>query len=1323
MSYIFKKKKYVNGYINNLEVIGVPNIDGSMISNFSTSNYLRFSKTPNLSSLTNWQMYFQITTGSGTADQQLLGGLTTDRAGIEIGIISSKLKLWLGSVSATNHDISTDNAVIGTTTIKPLTKYWLKLEFTGKQYILSISENGKDYNGEIAIHSSLPIRTNELSICLDKYAGNRPFLGIFDLDGFYITSSGKYVWIPYKRSKYDYNFSVFGLPIITNAPSCEVSGFSSSNYIALPKNFDVSDGSTWEMVYKFTTKDDVTTNSNITGGNGNGYRHVFIYTFSSKLCLEIGSNGSSWDIGRIEGGEILPNTTYFVKAEFTGSAYNLYYSQTNSDYVLIGSLETNKIIYKNELTQSIGLNRWSNGSNYPCLHSIDLSESYIKINGKLWWSCFRTTDNVIHKSDGSSKDYDYITTKCYSLKRKFLKKGYIPNGAVMGNVKFNETEVNGFSSVNDHILIPTIPTNTTNFEILLKVKFSNVTINQHFFNTSYNYGFLLSVLSDGKLCLYASSNGSSWNLFDAARGTTVLSNDIWYYIKCSFNGTEYKIQLSTDCKTWSDEIIRQSTTTIACLGGGRIGSGWSDSPGTYVTFDLNECYIKINDEYFWKSLKRCKYDYNFTMVGAPRISNQEGTCEVSGFSSSNYVKLPKTLNVSDGSSWDIVIKFKFNSQAKNQGILGYTGTGLFRSEISDSKFKLLLSSSTENWNIGQIESQTLETNTDYWVKISYKDNLYKLEMSTNGKDYTTESSITSTTKIIFSNELFFGNGRDGVLDGSIDLSQSYIKVNDKLWWSCFKQTTDIVYEEDGSEEDYDYQAQIGYNYCAPIKRYYKYVPWEQPKLTSNTSYGTLTGGGYYSGTDNRDYYHISDGIIPTTNQGSDTWSTSNSAIGWFNWELPEEIIIKGIKIYNRSHTTAVDYRLTGARFYTDSTKETPIGEEFEILTSQGIYELKDIPPEGIKTKNIYFYKTGDTYSGIGELQITALQIEPTTYDDYDFYEIEGEKIAHTFTINATPENAIVMINDEERNSLRMKEGSEVNWSVSLDGYKTQSGSLVLNEDTTIDVALREFQNYTLTINATPENATVMINGELTNSVTVLEGSEVSYEVSLDGYTTQSGTVVVNEDKVLDVVLEEDIKLLSCDQVYIRETYGLLTCKYLADVTYYPSYSAGAQVLRVETPSNGQYTSGYATGTESSDWGERAALSYFVLIAPRITYNNYDGDTIKCISTSDYDGSVAETIYTKVSESDYITLGGVKFFKFTSSHYIVPTLYLPENYVLNKSIILTPWTTIRSVISSTESNYECRYMSTNGGGESTDMSTTTIQKKMEVNIFTGEIFEK
>lgn len=62
--------------------------------------------------------------------------------------------------------------------------------------------------------------------------------------------------------------------------------------------------------------------------------------------------------------------------------------------------------------------------------------------------------------------------------------------------------------------------------------------------------------------------------------------------------------------------------------------------------------------------------------------------------------------------------------------------------------------------------------------------------------------------------------------------------------------------------------------------------------------------------------------------------------------------------------------------------------------------------------------------------------------------------------------------------------------------------------------------YIFKINPTPADAVVTINGEITNSVILIKGSKISWSVSADGYTEQSGIVVLSEDVVKNVVLEE-----------------------------------------------------------------------------------------------------------------------------------------------------------------------------------------------------------
>jgi hypothetical protein len=59
----------------------------------------------------------------------------------------------------------------------------------------------------------------------------------------------------------------------------------------------------------------------------------------------------------------------------------------------------------------------------------------------------------------------------------------------------------------------------------------------------------------------------------------------------------------------------------------------------------------------------------------------------------------------------------------------------------------------------------------------------------------------------------------------------------------------------------------------------------------------------------------------------------------------------------------------------------------------------------------------------------------------------------TFTINPTPADATVIINGEERNTIEIMQLEEVNWSVTYDGYDSQTGSFIIYEDTLLEPTL------------------------------------------------------------------------------------------------------------------------------------------------------------------------------------------------------------------------------------------------------------------------------
>ena len=61
----------------------------------------------------------------------------------------------------------------------------------------------------------------------------------------------------------------------------------------------------------------------------------------------------------------------------------------------------------------------------------------------------------------------------------------------------------------------------------------------------------------------------------------------------------------------------------------------------------------------------------------------------------------------------------------------------------------------------------------------------------------------------------------------------------------------------------------------------------------------------------------------------------------------------------------------------------------------------------------------------------------------------------------------------------------------------------------------------LTINPTPAEATVVIDSEVVNEVTVPYGSVVDYIVSCDGYESKADVFEITKDEFLEVVLDEN----------------------------------------------------------------------------------------------------------------------------------------------------------------------------------------------------------
>lgn len=209
-------------------------------------------------------------------------------------------------------------------------------------------------------------------------------------DGTLLSKSGIYTnFVTEMEKKYtealanvatEYNIVTQGS--LTNTDGV-LSGFSTSNYAKLPTTFNpLSD--TWEIGFKITTGTLGTPQMYFSRTDSTYYGVVLGIANTSKLYMAVAS-GASTLIGEIGGNTTLTaNTTYYVKAEFTGSAYNLYLSTDGTTYNSENTITSSTPIFSSATATLIGLQNTSIGR--PFLGTIDLSGCYIKINNILWWS-------------------------------------------------------------------------------------------------------------------------------------------------------------------------------------------------------------------------------------------------------------------------------------------------------------------------------------------------------------------------------------------------------------------------------------------------------------------------------------------------------------------------------------------------------------------------------------------------------------------------------------------------------------------------------------------------------------------------------------------------------------------------------------------------------------------------------------------------------------------------------------------------------------------------------------------------------------------------
>lgn len=213
-------------------------------------------------------------------------------------------------------------------------------------------------------------------------------------------------------------------------------------------------------------------------------------------------------------------------------------------------------------------------------------------------------------------DYEDIVQLHLAKTKKRVTK---PNYSIVGNPTVDNGVVSGFSQSN-FITLPDLFSPGTNlWEIVIKGNFTDFSSAQGVFisvassataasssiGTISAYGLQIHV-RNGKVALYLSSTGNSWNLANLLQGITSLVTGTDYWIKLVFTGNEYILYLSTTGAFAGEETVEVTVTTTTAIYPryfliGCNGSGINEP--VMGSVDLNETQVKINNEIWWSKDK------------------------------------------------------------------------------------------------------------------------------------------------------------------------------------------------------------------------------------------------------------------------------------------------------------------------------------------------------------------------------------------------------------------------------------------------------------------------------------------------------------------------------------------------------------------------------------------------------------------------------------------------------------------------------------------------------------------------------------------------
>lgn len=196
--------------------------------------------------------------------------------------------------------------------------------------------------------------------------------------------------------------------------------------------------------------------------------------------------------------------------------------------------------------------------------------------------------------------------------------------------------------------------------------------------------------------------------------------------------------------------------------------------------------------------------YNINLIGS--LTNTNGV--LSGFSTNtNYATF--SGDTFSNNDVEIVFKTSFNRVTSDGQICYsfYDSTKTYSlCDIGLTGGKFYFEITNGDASLGDISgTTTVIANTDYYIKAVRNNTTYTLYSSTNGTNWTTEGTLSNITFPSYTSATNYIGGFayndngftiDQILDGTVDLNESYIKVGGQYLWRGVTNTTTIQLRRD-----------------------------------------------------------------------------------------------------------------------------------------------------------------------------------------------------------------------------------------------------------------------------------------------------------------------------------------------------------------------------------------------------------------------------------------------------------------------------------------------------------------------------------------------